>query len=400
MTIISRFVIRGLAGRRLPVSHQLHPYVNVLWGLNGSGKTTLLKILHSALKNDAMGLEALPFDSAQIEFRDNEGRVSIRTFSQVKADPALNEMRYRVVEDGEGNEYYESILEGPERPGEWETSPSPLPDRLFGANGGYPHTFLSVNRILETRSTERPFGTTKAQLDRPFDSRFAKHIEDAWMRYSNRSNRNGREIQQQGLASVLSILFGDALSTNQALSVKELTALPDARAAYVLVQDFLRSQGYSVKLDRRVFTRKYDTSIEHRLVTAEIQAIQARLDALNAPQLELESLVSGLYVGAKTIHFNPGRYDRERAISVEVEGQKVPLASLSAGEKQLLYILLETMAASGVVMVDEPEISLHPDWQMRLIRSMQRVNSNAQIILASHSPEIVSRVPRESVIEI
>ena len=39
--------------------------------------------------------------------------------------------------------------------------------------------------------------------------------------------------------------------------------------------------------------------------------------------------------------------------------------------------------------MDEPEISLHPDWQEKLITIIREINKNTQIILATHSPALV-----------
>ena len=65
---------------------------------------------------------------------------------------------------------------------------------------------------------------------------------------------------------------------------------------------------------------------------------------------------------------------------------------LSSGEKQLLVILLTALVMEcrpGVLLMDEPEISLHIEWQQRLITLIRTINPNVQIILCTHSPAIV-----------
>lgn len=65
---------------------------------------------------------------------------------------------------------------------------------------------------------------------------------------------------------------------------------------------------------------------------------------------------------------------------------------LSSGEKQMLIILLTALTEDMlpyVIFMDEPEISLHFDWQKRLIALVQTLNPNAQIILTTHSPAVV-----------
>ena len=65
---------------------------------------------------------------------------------------------------------------------------------------------------------------------------------------------------------------------------------------------------------------------------------------------------------------------------------------LSAGEKQLLVILLTVLVQDNkpsIIFMDEPEISLHFDWQKKLIQYIREINPNTQIILATHSPAVV-----------
>ena len=72
-------------------------------------------------------------------------------------------------------------------------------------------------------------------------------------------------------------------------------------------------------------------------------------------------------------------------------GHTINSYALSAGEKQLLIILLTVLLENNqdcVVFLDEPEISLHIDWQYKLIEMLTFLNPNAQFILTTHSPGI------------
>ena len=65
---------------------------------------------------------------------------------------------------------------------------------------------------------------------------------------------------------------------------------------------------------------------------------------------------------------------------------------LSSGEKQLLIILLTVLVEDDqpyVLFMDEPEVSLHIEWQKRLIDLIVELNPNVQIILTTHSPAVV-----------
>ncbi|MBR3883220.1 MAG: ATP-binding protein [Bacteroidaceae bacterium] len=73
-------------------------------------------------------------------------------------------------------------------------------------------------------------------------------------------------------------------------------------------------------------------------------------------------------------------------------GETIPPYLLSSGEKQLLVIMLTTLVQENrpcVLFMDEPEISLHIEWQKRLITLIRTLNPNVQIILCTHSPAII-----------
>ena len=65
---------------------------------------------------------------------------------------------------------------------------------------------------------------------------------------------------------------------------------------------------------------------------------------------------------------------------------------MSSGEKQRLGILLTVLVEDNhnyVLFMDEPEISLHVEWQKRLIDLILELNPNVQIILTTHSPAVI-----------
>ncbi len=73
-------------------------------------------------------------------------------------------------------------------------------------------------------------------------------------------------------------------------------------------------------------------------------------------------------------------------------GEKITPYMLSSGEKQMLVILLTALVQDGrpgALFMDEPEISLHIEWQQRLITLIRALNPNVQIILCTHSPAII-----------
>ena len=79
--------------------------------------------------------------------------------------------------------------------------------------------------------------------------------------------------------------------------------------------------------------------------------------------------------------------------------QKISFNELSAGEKNLYYLgfaLNQIDPKNGILLIDEPEDSLHPTWQQQLVRFYNNVGENNQVFLATHSPHIIAAVPAEN----
>jgi len=73
------------------------------------------------------------------------------------------------------------------------------------------------------------------------------------------------------------------------------------------------------------------------------------------------------------------------------DGEVIPLYKLSSGEKQLLLILMRVFLMEEqpyILLMDEPEISLHIEWQYKLFEEIRRLNPNCQIITSTHSPSL------------
>ena len=81
-------------------------------------------------------------------------------------------------------------------------------------------------------------------------------------------------------------------------------------------------------------------------------------------------------------------------------GKKLNIFELSSGEKQLLLILLTVLCQDekpSILLMDEPEISLHLRWQYELIEIIRTLNPNCQVIIATHSPSIYGKGWRDKV---
>ncbi len=72
-------------------------------------------------------------------------------------------------------------------------------------------------------------------------------------------------------------------------------------------------------------------------------------------------------------------------------GKRIEPISLSSGEKHLLILFLTVLLQeqkNAILLLDEPEISLHYSWQQKLIEYLRELNPNCQLIIATHSGSI------------
>ncbi|MBQ1646252.1 MAG: ATP-binding protein [Prevotella sp.] len=82
----------------------------------------------------------------------------------------------------------------------------------------------------------------------------------------------------------------------------------------------------------------------------------------------------------------------ENEIRFSQIGETLVPYQLSSGEKQILVIMLTVLVEDNqnyVLFMDEPEVSLHVDWQQQLIDLVLQLNPNVQIILTTHSPAVI-----------
>lgn len=92
--------------------------------------------------------------------------------------------------------------------------------------------------------------------------------------------------------------------------------------------------------------------------------------------------------------------EKNMPIFVNSSGDEFDINELSSGEKQLF---LRTLAIkmlepeNSIILIDEPELSLHPKWQQRIIDVYKKIGKNNQIIVATHSPHVLGSVSNENI---
>lgn len=144
----------------------------------------------------------------------------------------------------------------------------------------------------------------------------------------------------------------------------------------------------------------YQVNIGNRMIELLGGSEEDRLMApkLAEPKRKFQDLVDDLF------RFTRKKIDRKsNEISFYQDGEHLSVYKLSAGEKHLLVILLTALLRTGehsVLFMDEPEASLHIEWQERLISSIRELNPDVQLILTTHSPAVIMHGWMDTVTEV
>jgi len=89
-------------------------------------------------------------------------------------------------------------------------------------------------------------------------------------------------------------------------------------------------------------------------------------------------------------------HNQNRPIFQTINGDKVTIDNLSSGEQQLYARVVALMILNpynSVILIDEPEIALHPKWQIEIMKIYSNIGQNNQFIVTTHSPFIISQTP-------
>jgi len=137
---------------------------------------------------------------------------------------------------------------------------------------------------------------------------------------------------------------------------------------------------FATYIDRYVYSRNLLPAESIKLACEEINSL--------FKELEMESWIIGLKKDGSRMPIFQNKL-----------GKTFDITGLSSGEMQLFFriISLKMMDINNsIILVDEPEISLHPSWQQRILKVYENIGENNQVIAATHSPHVISSVPKES----
>lgn len=404
MLIIKSILIEGIWGYKT-IQCNLQRNVNIIIGKNGVGKTTVLNLISSVINVDIDALRKVSFDKILIVFYEDENPQKSITF-EVK----------RYAKNGQATISYDfnDIKISKQNFNEKSSTSSQIALR-YTIHNYINLTWLSINRKnLQYYHTDRD---QKSEIDKRLEELF-DHMQDYYYRLISRSMSLNEEFK----SDVINLFLYDKdidMPTKEALEqIKEEN----------INKDDLINMFSSLGLSDRAIKDRIETHFDmiekakKEIFLAE-SSTQDSTDSLNDSSTKIISLYLRTRGMLDAYHSFQEKTEENYALlekylrlladfmpdkrftlsnvtdgNLQIEVSKgmkeesdLSYKELSSGEKQILILLTEALLQQGkdyIYLADEPEMSLHMNWQEIIISAITQLNDKAQIIVATHSPEI------------
>lgn len=401
---LNSFSVQGLWGKR-DLNLEFLPDVNILIGPNGSGKTTLLNLIRWVLTADVAGLSQHEF--AQIEIKlDAFDASSTRTIRVRGSEDGYEFQISRRKINVSTRAYLERRFLAPRARREFEEQLGELASELRGL---VPAVWLPVTRRLPIPEADpEPIlrrGRRQAHLesvDRRLEE-LVQELADYRVGLEARLARRYKRFERDVLSALIYTEYEEGTLKIEA---------PDAEEKQQLLRAFKGADLLGPEIQRRI--DRYYTAATNAMKAFEnepnkITNEQLRILPLIPRTKEMAKLATALEEDRVEVFRPLRRYERivngffrGKAIAVAEDGalrithdnvdRTFRVEELSSGEKQLLILLTEALLREGqpvVYVADEPELSLHVEWQEQLLSSLVELAEEVQLIVATHSPDIV-----------
>lgn len=402
--------------------------LNIILAPNGKGKTTALKIILAILSRNYNYLKNLNFEHLELSFfhinEDNPITIKITEYSNIKTESKEELVSYRLICE-EQNVNYKIFFRNSElfdfqietdKFGEEKMSFIKLPmflslDRRFTFNKPEQDYNNILEKFLENRSSK------SIEKEDPLES-VENLIYNAQNKHRLKMSGANKKLRDKLLHILLDSNPSDSdFSVHDLYSAFEkiekikysLKLLEFSEEIINLIEkklDFY--SGYSKKTIDLFNSEKFD-EVKNQFATeivenkAELIRLEKIVNALNDYEKKQTESFEKILKFKNTINnfFEPtGKcikvtYNGKVSINIIGSNKKFGTDALSSGEKQLIIIIgnlifNDNITSRKVFIIDEPELSLHISWQRLLIESIINAGKNIQLIVATHSPSIIS----------
>lgn len=390
--------------------------VNFLIGINGSGKTTIINLIAACLDADFQTLDKIQFSRIRIVFSHKKGEGRSQTYIEAEKIPkehslfSNSNIVFKIKKAGE--ELITINLNELDEDSIFRFHYNEINRHIVSAKS---HKNEDVKTLLSSfinftwlsihRSNNR-----KLNDDKGFESTIDKKIQELAFdlaKYFGVLDRRYSEETEKFQKNIFLSLIEDETFKNVFSTVKDLNIDKEKEAVRQIFLLFkLRETEFRGKLDKHF--KAFDTALKdlkekkplrtdnfasltstNRLhsIVQEWNILNEKKNDINKPKQTFINEINSLFNYKKVI-IN----EKNELYVMTDSGKRFNLSQLSSGEKQLFIILGQSLLQENdihIYIADEPELSLHVEWQEKLVSSIKNINPNSQIIFATHSPDIV-----------
>ncbi len=366
--------------RKMTFDLRFHEDINVITGKNGSGKTTLLKLLWYAISGNLERIvPEITFDS--FELVTDKMTIGMTIDRDKPKGPTLK-LKY-----GDGTDRSRELERPIDRSMDWKEMTEV--NQLIARNGA--SIFFPTFRRIEGGFSISSIGQDPVRYSR---NRVAGRVYDAYYAALEMGGLQQATNQLSDRLSVGAHRFVASISTDDIvrLSTSKYAEISERtnRLHMELSQSIL---GQLTTAPITVGGRnevEFGPAIESE-PQAALEAIRSRASSITAeskallrPFTVLNDLIAQVfqYRGIKLAG----------PLTLGDAAEAIASETLSAGEKQMLsFLCYNAFASESCLFIDEPEISLHVDWQRVLFPILLDQSAGNQFIVATHSPFIYSK---------